>query len=322
MANQEQLDRLFKEGVQAWNQWRSENPDVKIDLRGAFLFRVNLSEVNFRDSDLSFVNLSEANLSKANLSNARLFHADLSFTVLIYANLSGAKIHHTNLSYTDLRGVNLHHANIMYSVFGDNNLSAVKGLETVEQQFGPSNIGIDTIYDSQGKIPEAFLKGAGVPDSFIEYMRSLVGSPFDYYSCFISYSSKDQAFAERIYADLQSKGVRCWFAPKDIKIGDKFRSRIDEAIRMYDKLLLVLSEHSIRSPWVEKEVEQAFEKEQKRKKLMLFPVQLDDTVNRTRQAWAADLRRVRHIGDFRQWKEHDEYQKAFARLLRDLQTTS
>jgi hypothetical protein len=113
--------------------------------------------------------------------------------------------------------------------------------------------------------------------------------------------------------------VRCWFAPEDIKIGDKFRIRIDEAIRTYDKLLLVLSEHSIRSPWVEKEVEQAFEKERKRKKLMLFPIQLDDTVTRTRQAWAADLRRIRHIGDFRQWKDHDEYQRVFDRLLRDLQ---
>ncbi len=150
----------------------------------------------------------------------------------------------------------------------------VKNLEAVRHE-GPSTIGIDTIYRSQGKIPEAFLRGAGVPDLFLEYMRSLVGKPFDYYSCFISYSSKDQAFAERLHADLQSKGVRCWFAPHEIKIGDKFRSRIDEAVRIYDKLLLVLSEHSIKSPWVEKEVEGAFEKERKRKKLMLFPVQFN-----------------------------------------------
>jgi hypothetical protein len=38
----------------------------------------------------------------------------------------------------------------------------------------------------------------------------------------------------------------------------------------------------------------------------------------TKKAWAADIRRMRHIGDFRRWKEHDSYQKAFARLLRDL----
>jgi len=35
---------------------------------------------------------------------------------------------------------------------------------------------------------------------------------------FISYSSKDQAFAERLHADLQNKGVRCWFAPHDLPI--------------------------------------------------------------------------------------------------------
>jgi TIR domain len=197
----------------------------------------------------------------------------------------------------------------------------VKNLETVDH-IGPSTIGIDTIYRSQGRIPEAFLKGAGVPDSFLDYMRSLVGKPIDYYSCFISYSSKDQAFAERLYADLQSKGVRCWFAPHDMRIGDEIRPRIDESIRVHDKLLLVLSESSLTSTWVKKEVETAFENEAQQNKLVLFPVRLDDTVMHTQEAWAADIRRMRHIGDFRQWKQHDEYQQAFARLLRDLQSTS
>lgn len=175
---------------------------------------------------------------------------------------------------------------------------------------------------SEGDIPEVFLQGAGVPDSIIEYMRSLVGKPIDYYSCFISYSSKDQDLAERLYADLQSKGVRCWFAPEDMKIGDKIRTRIDASIRRYDKLLLVLSENSIISDWVEKEVETAFEIERQQKKLVLFPIRLDDTVMHTTQAWAADIRRTRHIGDFRTWKNHDSYLKVFSRLLRDLKTKS
>jgi len=34
--------------------------------------------------------------------------------------------------------------------------------------------------------------------------------------------------------------------------------------------------------------------------------------------WPADIRRTRHIGDFTNWKDHEAYQKAFARLLRDL----
>src|SRR5262249_4848568 len=123
---------------------------------------------------------------------------------------------------------------------------------------------------------------------------------------------------DRLYADLQAKDVRCWFAPEDLKIGDKFRARIDESIRIHDKLLLVLSENSIQSPWVEKEVETAFEREHRENRIVLFPIRLDDAVMKTNQAWAADIRRTRHIGDFTKWKEHGEYAKAFNRLLRDL----
>ncbi len=50
----------------------------------------------------------------------------------------------------------------------------------------------------------------------------------------------------------------------------------------------------------------------------LCPIRLDDAVMETDQAWAASLRSTRHIGDFRAWKDHDQYQKSFERLLRDL----
>ncbi len=113
--------------------------------------------------------------------------------------------------------------------------------------------------------------------------------------------------------------LRCWFAPEDLKIGEKFRTRIDESIRVYDKLMVILTEHSLASPWVEEEVEAALEKERKQRgRLVLFPIRLDDAVMETDQAWAASLRRTRHIGDFRHWKDHDAFQQAFERLLRDL----
>jgi hypothetical protein len=141
-----------------------------------------------------------------------------------------------------------------------------------------------------------------------------------YYSCFISYSSKNEAFAQRLHADLQQQGVRCWFAPEDMKIGDKIRPAIDQSIRVHDKLLLILSEHSINSTWVEKEVETAFEEEAKRGAVVLFPVRLDETVMETDQAWAADIRRTRNIGNFSCWKNHDAYRQSFKRLLRDLKS--
>src|SRR5205807_633320 len=181
---------------------------------------------------------------------------------------------------------NLSKATIGWTTFGDVDLRLVKGLEIV-LHLGPSYISTRTLSRSQGDIPEVFLKGAGVDDTFITYIRSLVGKAIEYNSCFISYSSKDQGFTERLYADLQSKGVRCWFAPEDMKIGDKIRQRIDETIRLYDKLLLVLSEYSVASEWVEFEVEAALEKERKEKRTVLFPIRLDDHVMQSHTAWAA-----------------------------------
>jgi len=139
-----------------------------------------------------------------------------------------------------------------------------------------------------------------------------------YHSCFISYSSKDEMLARRLHDDLQEQGVRCWFAPEDLKIGEEFRPRIDEAIDTQDKLLLLLSEHSIASTWVKAEVEAALEKEDHQKRGVLFPIRLDDSVMQTTQAWAALLRRTRHIGDFTHWTDSQAYQQAFDRLLRDL----
>ncbi len=150
-------------------------------------------------------------------------------------------------------------------------------------------------------------------------MRSLVGNPIDYYSCFIGYSSKDEAFARRLYADLQSNRVRCWFAPEDLKIGDRIRTGIDEAFRLHDKLILILSKSSIASGWVEREVKTALAKERKEQRMALFPVRVDRAVFESPFDWATEIRHERNIGDFRQWKDHDEYQEAFARLLRDLQ---
>jgi hypothetical protein len=143
-------------------------------------------------------------------------------------------------------------------------------------------------------------------------------SPIQFYSSFISYSVKDTAFAERLHADLQSKGVRCWYAPEDLKIGEKIRVGIDQSIRIHDKLLLVLSKNSVQSEWVEQEVETAMERERRQKRTVLFPIRLDDAVMKIESGWPADIRRSRNIGDFRRWKNHDTYRKSLNRLLRDL----
>jgi uncharacterized protein YjbI with pentapeptide repeats len=301
------------------------------DLRGVQLSMANLSGANLRWANLSASNLNMANLSRVDLSDAHLMAADLDRTNLseatlsrvhfIGADLSRADLRGTILGRTDFSGANLGEADLsgatLYEVlFSDTNLAEAKGLHSCSHH-GPSVIDHRTLIKS-GKLPLEFLRGCGLPDTLIGYLPSLLNEPIQFYSCFISYSSKNKDFANRLHADLQDKGVRCWFAPEDLKIGDKFRVGIDESIRVYDKLLLILSEHSITSDWVEKEVETAMEKEREQKRTVLFPIRLDDMVMKIKTGWAADVRRTRHIGDFTRWKEHDKYQKAFTRLLRDL----
>jgi hypothetical protein len=101
-------------------------------------------------------------------------------------------------------------------------------------------------------------------------------------------------------------------------IGGKILDEIDEAIRLREKLLLILSEHSIKSDWVEDEVTAAFEEERRRGQTVLFPIRLDDAVMDTDEAWAAKLRAQRNIGDFRNWKDRSTYRASFRRVIRDL----
>jgi len=287
---------------------------VGTDLSGSDLAGSRLKKASLISSDLTGADLSEAILTDADLGAANLASANFA-----KANLSGALLQDTSFSRTDLADSDFSGAVMRATTLCDVDLSMVKGLDRVEHQ-GPSTIGIDTIYRSKGRISEVFLRGSGTPEGFIVYMRSLAGQPVDFYSCFISYSSEDDDFAKRIYGSLQAHNVRCWFAPEDLKIGDRFQEEIEKSIRVYDKLLVVLSQNSVSSRWVEREVQAAFEKEQRLSVSALFPVRLDDAVMDCPLAWAADIRRTRHIGDFRKWKDHDSFQKSLDRLLRDLKS--
>jgi hypothetical protein len=354
MANPEHLE-ILKQGVKRWNRWRERHhglrPDLswarlgRADLRGVDMVlatqnetdhsgaylggvdlgRTELSGVDLSGADLSRADLGEANLGGADLSGAYLHWAKLSGADLDGANLRGANLGWANLSGTNLRAADFTQATAWETRFDDVDLSVAKGLETVLHH-GPSTIGIDTIYKSRGKIPEVFLRGCGVPEEFIDFVRQMGLRPIEFYSCFISYSTKDQEFAERLHADLQAKGVRCWFAPEEMKGGRKLHEQIDEAIRLHDKLLLILSEHSMSSNWVKTEIANAREREKREGKQLLFPITLVpyEAIKKWK-LFDADIgmdsaREIREyfIPDFSKWKDHDSYQTAFQRLVKDL----
>lgn len=217
MANQQQLN-LLKEKNDNWNNWREQHPDIKI----------NLSNTNLTAIDLIFTDLSKANLRGADLSGAEIHLSSLVGADLREAKLIGAKLIGTNLSDADLRGANLSGTSLMFAdlsnarlrgvefkeaiigqtVFNNVDLHTVEGLDTIRHE-KPSIIGKDTLERSEGNIPEVFLHGAGLPDFLITHVRSLIKYPIGYYTCFISYSNKDLNFTERLYADLQIKGIQC-----------------------------------------------------------------------------------------------------------------
>lgn len=119
MADAEQL-AILEQGVEAWNQWRAENPGARIDLRGARLRRKQLNHINLAKSDLT-----EANISFASLKGANLAFANLENAILSFANLTGANLSATSLSdayiedavLTDarLQGTNLKRARLTNS---------------------------------------------------------------------------------------------------------------------------------------------------------------------------------------------------------------
>ncbi len=329
------------EGIAEWNrrrEGREEIPNLsRANLRDANLSGANLSGADLigadlRGADLHDANLSDADLSGANLSGANLNDADLSGANLSSADLSDADLSGANLGGADLIGANLIDANLdgaacWQTVFADVDLSGAKGLDAVRHG-GPSTIGIDTLCRSGGKIPDAFLRRCGVPEYLIENQKALIGAmePIQFYSCFISHSSKDQAFADRLHSRMVQEKLRVWYAPEDMRGGRKSVDQIDEAIRVHDKLLLALSKASMTSDWVRYEIMRAVAREKQEKRQVLFPIGL--VSRKAITAWSAfdndsgrDIAKVvreYHIPDFSKWKDHDSFEEAFARLLKDL----
>lgn len=279
-------------------------------LSGASLIKASLIGANLSGADLSRADLSGADLIEANLLRAEVRGADLSGTLLV-----GAIFHTSPFEGTLLSG-----ATLMDTVFAGVNLAGARGLDRCEHQ-GPSHVDTLTL-EISGPLPESFLRGCGLSDRLIEYLPALTKQPIQLYSCFISFTEADDEFAARLYIDLQGKGVRCWRWKEDARGGRSLIGEVNRAVRLYDKLIVVCSENSLKSGPVIREIERALQREdqltsQRKRAEVLFPLRLDDAIFDWEHPRKADVV-GKVVSDFRNWKDHDKYQKAFERLLRDL----
>jgi hypothetical protein len=117
MANEEHVT-LLKQGVDAWNDWRRDNPAVRPDFSGADLRGVNLNAADWASgADLRGANFSGADLRGAGLLLANFGGADLS-----RVNLSGAEACVANFSNANLRDAVLVEAALTLAYFIGTNL--------------------------------------------------------------------------------------------------------------------------------------------------------------------------------------------------------
>ena len=381
MADQEQLE-ILQQGVEVWNKWRQENPNILPDLRFSSLVGIELSGINLSETDLRESNLHAAKLSGAHLgtpyihgypkepkfSNANFIGLYISYADLNGANLNGANLSDTNFAGSSLNGANLKGARlnaanlrgtdlvgvdfsgavlagcdfsravIGSTIFGNLQLSTAIGLEDVGHLF-PSTIGTDTIVRSEGTIPEVFLRGCGLSDWEIQSSKlcfpdlsnhqideilykihdlrarqALQISPL-----FISYSHGDSEFVDKLEQQLNKKSIRFWRDIHEMKSG-RMETQIDRAMRLNPTVLLILSEHSLQSDWVEHEVRIARTLEKEMKRDILCPVALDGSWKNS--PWAKRLMEQimeYNILDFSKWKDDTKFEDTFNKLIGGLE---
>jgi uncharacterized protein YjbI with pentapeptide repeats len=343
MANLEHLE-ILKQGVKAWNEWRENNYLIRPDLSGAVISRAVLSHVFLREADLSRAVLREAIFSRAVLREADLSDADLSGAFLSGAVLREADLSRSFLSRADLREADLREADLCgafltnvrldLTTFANNDLGEVKGLESIHHD-GPSTIGVDTLNKSAGKIPESFLRGCGLSDWQIDsaklYRPELSNEEItdtlyrihdlrahqaiQINPLFISYNHTDSPFVDEIEKFLNKKGVRFW---RDIRhaTSGRLERQIDRAIRLNPTVILILSEHSVESDWVQHEARLARKLEIETKRDVLCPVALDDSWKDC--DWPERIREQimeYNVLDFSGWEDKANFRRMFSRLL-------
>lgn len=322
------------------------------NLSGAFLCGANLQGADLNGAVINGAFFGPGNLQRISLRETHLDWPDFWKVDLREADLLGARLEGAAFWESDLRGADLWRANLIECYLGETNLANARFGRTVlslidlrqpneldlVRHDAPSTIGVDTLRRSQGQIPEPFLKGCGLSDWEIkaaklydselpederraissEVLRLQGEQPIQVNSLFISYSHADSAFVEKLEAQLDKRGIRNWRDVHGMKAG-RMETQIDRAIRLNPTVLLVLSEHSVESDWVEWETAKARDLEKETGRDVLCPVALDQAWKTC--SWPGVLRRQiedYHILDFSAWQDAATFERQLRKLIKGL----
>lgn len=310
------------------------------NLRGADLRGANLEGTDLDRAVLSEANLTGANLRRANLSRTNLDRTNLTEADLTDANLNGAALTRTDLSNAKLAGTDFYEAIfndtpvarakfaggiVGYTVFQNCDLSGAEGLGQVRHD-APSTVGVDTIFRSGGKIPDAFLLGVGAPEALASFQQSLTSAPPLGGAYFISCAEKDIPFAEKLQANLRAYSIRSWVFAENFR-GNALVDRrstsegeeVERWVRHYDKLLVICSQAGLDSETVRNDITSAKDLQHDQDQWLLYLIDPDGTMTQARGRTARSLSFEHVVFNLQgQDANPEEYQKELARLADSL----
>ncbi|HSS76369.1 MAG TPA: toll/interleukin-1 receptor domain-containing protein [Thermoanaerobaculia bacterium] len=339
---------ILKGGVPQWNEWREKNPTVWPDLRGADLSKAKLDGVNLENTNLLQANLEGAALSDAKLRNANLKEANLRRAVLTRADLQDANLYQASLQEADMVRADLKHANLIKAESERTRYDfATFGQTAFDHGLIEGGIGLERIFHADTSIvdvriferadlfvqrkPEMhqavrrFFKNAGVTERIIKAALDAISQALEWRSCFVSYSHIDKEFVERLCSSLEARGISCLRDEGGLDAGSHVFEGVASGIIYQDRTLLCCSWASLTSGWVEKEAEIALEREEKQRKSVIIPLDLDgclfETQYRPDAPPLALKLRERVAADFRNWRDDGSFEMAVNRLAEKLRVT-
>ncbi|MCB0532005.1 MAG: toll/interleukin-1 receptor domain-containing protein [Saprospiraceae bacterium] len=328
--------KIYLQGPEKWNQWRQQYPDIEPDLSG---FRFVFVESHLRQYSKPGLNtttygmlmrssLSDFDFSRTNLSDCVFWEIVLHRTRFQGANLSGTEFRQCDLYQVDLEAAELSRSTFVLSLFREANfqgahfgqshfayspLQGCTGLEKTVHPL-PGHMDFLSLVHSQ-QVPFEFAQHFGINEVLFNAIRKL--EPERFYDCFISYSTRNEDFVQYLRAVLLIAKVPCWYAPADYRLNaDWHASKKSEdyelARDLYnlvdasDVLLLVVSNDSMRSEWVRKEVLRV----RKQRVIGLLIEDVDP-------ALAAQTRWLDVFGwlDFRNWRDPAVFRSRMGQLL-------
>jgi hypothetical protein len=278
------------------------------DLRGARLVGCDLTDTRLQESKLAGAHLIRATLDNVRLGGSCLSGALLCLASLRRAYLVRCDLTHANLAGADFEGACLSHAQLGGALlertkFVDAELDGTIGLDQVIHQ-GPSELGTHALLRFGNRIPDIFLRGVGLTESFIRYLPAIISSsrPVDFCSIFICAAQADIELARRLHNDLQVAGIRCWLRQP---ASDPTGADLDGVIHLHERSIVLCSTHSLDDTRVAAEITASIRPGNRN----IF-LRVDNSPMTLPQNAA--------VCDFRNWRDFRDYVAQFGELMRVL----